>query len=196
MDNQFFERPILNSPYDYPTRHWELDDNKQPLAVITPQGERVEVEPGRTPDRYILRFGQAAATGPKTADTPVPPPVLYFSQQQLDLALRRQRSAQLRTEDKNLRAAIEAIMGAIKRPFGNDKVPVRGQFRVGMVMIGSAAMVNLRRIWRFQVEQRKENAKNKQGAFSRLPLFQFFCRQIAAFLYQPYSVVRFNLLHY
>ena len=151
--------------------HWELDDNKQPLAVITPQGERVEVEPGRTPDRYILRFGQAAATGPKTtspdttpADTPTPPdppPVLYFSQQQLDLTLRRQRCAQLRTEDKNLRAAIEAIMGAIKRPFGNDKVPVRGQFRVGMVMIGSAAMVNLRRIWRFQVEQRKENAKNK-----------------------------------
>jgi len=184
---------------------WELDDNKQPLAVITPQGERVEVEPGRTPDRYILRFAQAAATGPKTAspDTtpaetptpPDPPPVLYFSHQQLDLALRRQRSAQLRTEDKNLRAAIEAIMGAIKRPFGNDKVPVRGQFRVGMVMIGSAAMVNLRRIWRFQVEQRKENAKNKQEASSSLPLFQFFNCQIAALLHHSYSVVRFNLLH-
>ena len=26
----FFERPILNSPYEYPTRHWELDDNRQP----------------------------------------------------------------------------------------------------------------------------------------------------------------------
>ena len=26
----FFERPILNSPYDYPRRHWELDDNRQP----------------------------------------------------------------------------------------------------------------------------------------------------------------------
>jgi hypothetical protein len=26
MDNQFFERPILNSPYEYPTQHWELDE--------------------------------------------------------------------------------------------------------------------------------------------------------------------------
>jgi hypothetical protein len=30
MDNQFFERPILNSPYDYPTRYWELDVQGQP----------------------------------------------------------------------------------------------------------------------------------------------------------------------
>jgi hypothetical protein len=120
---------------------------------------------------------------------------LYFSRQQVDLALRRQRCTQLRAKDKNLRAAIEATMGALKRPFGNDKVPVRGQFRVGMVMIVSAAMVNLRRIWRFQVEQRKENTKTKPEACSRLPLFQFFNRQITAFLHHSYSVVRFNLLH-
>src|SRR5438445_570757 len=25
MDHGFFERPILNSPYEYPGRHWELD---------------------------------------------------------------------------------------------------------------------------------------------------------------------------
>jgi type III restriction enzyme len=30
MDNRFFERPILNSPYEYPARHWELDDDGQP----------------------------------------------------------------------------------------------------------------------------------------------------------------------
>ncbi len=195
---------------------WELNDNKQPLAIITPQGKRVEIEAGRNPNRYILRFGQVAivdkptplapaseaATSAQTASpnpTPAdtsslpqkadPPPVLYFSQQQVDLALRRQRSAQLRTQDKNPRAAIEATMGALKRPFGNDKVPVRGKFRVGMVMIGSAAMVNLRRIWRFQVKQRNENAKNKQEAFSRSPLFLFFYRQIATFLNHFYSVV-------
>ena len=27
MDSQFFEKPILNSPYDYPARHWELDES-------------------------------------------------------------------------------------------------------------------------------------------------------------------------
>jgi type III restriction enzyme len=28
--NPFFDRPILNSPYGYPARHWELDDQGQP----------------------------------------------------------------------------------------------------------------------------------------------------------------------
>ena len=30
MDNQFFDRPILNSPYEYPRQHWELDESGQP----------------------------------------------------------------------------------------------------------------------------------------------------------------------
>ena len=30
----FFERPILNSPYDYPTRYWELDGHGQPTHQI------------------------------------------------------------------------------------------------------------------------------------------------------------------
>jgi type III restriction enzyme len=34
MDNRFFEKPILNSPYDYPSRHWELDDQGQPTQAI------------------------------------------------------------------------------------------------------------------------------------------------------------------
>src|SRR5437667_8042992 len=34
MDNGFFERPILNSPYAYPVRHWELDAQGQPTGRI------------------------------------------------------------------------------------------------------------------------------------------------------------------
>lgn len=34
MSNPFFERPILNSPYEYPARHWELDANGQPTQQI------------------------------------------------------------------------------------------------------------------------------------------------------------------
>ena len=34
MNNQFFERPILNSPYAYPARHWELDKDGQPTQKI------------------------------------------------------------------------------------------------------------------------------------------------------------------
>lgn len=34
MDNRFFEQPILNSPYEYPARHWELDSDGQPTQQI------------------------------------------------------------------------------------------------------------------------------------------------------------------
>jgi type III restriction enzyme len=42
MDNQFFEKPILNSPYEYPRRHWELDKG-QPTQKITEARRRVEL---------------------------------------------------------------------------------------------------------------------------------------------------------
>ena len=32
--NPFFDHPILNSPYDYPQRHWELDATGQPTQRI------------------------------------------------------------------------------------------------------------------------------------------------------------------
>lgn len=34
MSNAFFEQPILNSPYAYPSRHWELDRDGQPTQKI------------------------------------------------------------------------------------------------------------------------------------------------------------------
>ena len=34
MIQQFFERPILNSPYAFPARHWELDADGQPTNKI------------------------------------------------------------------------------------------------------------------------------------------------------------------
>src|ERR1700719_1190989 len=32
--NQFFDHPILNSPYSCPERHWELDGQGQPTQKI------------------------------------------------------------------------------------------------------------------------------------------------------------------
>jgi len=40
--NPFFEHPILYSPYEYPTRHWELDDDGQPTQRIIEQRRRAE----------------------------------------------------------------------------------------------------------------------------------------------------------
>ncbi len=38
----FFERPILNSPYGYPGRHWELDEQGQPTQRIIENRRRAE----------------------------------------------------------------------------------------------------------------------------------------------------------
>ncbi len=42
MDNQFFERPILNSPYDCPARYWELDEHGQPTQRIIESRRKAE----------------------------------------------------------------------------------------------------------------------------------------------------------
>jgi len=38
----FFERPILNSPYEYPNRHWELDKDGQPTEKLIEHRRRAE----------------------------------------------------------------------------------------------------------------------------------------------------------
>jgi type III restriction enzyme len=42
MSNEFFERPILNSPYRDPSRHWELDEQGQPTQKIIERRRRAE----------------------------------------------------------------------------------------------------------------------------------------------------------
>jgi type III restriction enzyme len=42
MSNPFFDRPILNSPYEYPKRHWELDADGQPTQKIIENRRRAE----------------------------------------------------------------------------------------------------------------------------------------------------------
>src|SRR5205085_8662283 len=34
VESDFFGQPILNSPYEYPSRHWELDEDGQPTQQI------------------------------------------------------------------------------------------------------------------------------------------------------------------
>ena len=42
MTNPFFDHPILNSPYEYPERHWELDSTGQPTQSISEKRRRAE----------------------------------------------------------------------------------------------------------------------------------------------------------
>ena len=49
MTDRFFESPVLNSPYEYPARHWELDDERQPTNQVAEQ---------RRPAAYITPVPQ------------------------------------------------------------------------------------------------------------------------------------------
>ena len=42
MSTLFFEKPILNSPCDYPSQHWELDETGQPTQKVIESRRQAE----------------------------------------------------------------------------------------------------------------------------------------------------------
>jgi hypothetical protein len=76
---------------------------------------------------------------------------LYFTLDEARVAKRRQRVRTVSKEEHNLRAAIEATCRAIKCRFPQGKFPVRGLFRMTCMLIGSAALNNVRQINRYMV---------------------------------------------
>ena len=140
-----------------------------PQHITCPQRQCHSVLPGRQPHWYGVRFDLGAcqacslqARCPSQVNKSNPWRTLRFSQKQIDVALRRQRSAAYHQAGKNLRAAVEATIGALKRPFSDDQLPVRGSYRVGVMMIGSALMVNVRRIQRYWVEKDKAEQQTNE----------------------------------
>ena len=145
---------------------WELDDEGQPWRVTCPHGLQASVTRGRSEQRYRVAFEAASCEGCPFLDSCrtkalkcTPERVLRFSQQEVDLALRRQRSAEARASGRNLRSAVEATVRSVKHPFPDGKVPVRGQSRVSMVVLASAAMSNLRRIHRYLTGKAAQEAE-------------------------------------
>lgn len=169
---------------------WETDSDGQPQNVTCPHEQCVAVEPGRKQGRYYASFDASdCATCPFCDQCPSYPLkrtsdcVLRFSQQEVDLALRRQRSADARASGQNLRAAVEATVRSVKHPFGNGKVPVRGKPRVSMVVIGSAAMSNVRRIHRYlagqeEAERAEKRAQTGTGSDQHLPAVSLFASSL------------------
>jgi hypothetical protein len=84
---------------------------------------------------------------------------LYFSQQQAQVSQRRRRSAAEKKAGRNLRAAVEATVREVKHPFPAGKLPVRGKFRMTCMLIGSAAMTNVRRIQRYLAANQENECK-------------------------------------
>jgi len=147
---------------------WQSNaDDGQPQSVSCPHGQQAQVTAGRKEGRYRAAFDTSGcencALRAQCSTEPLkrrPENVLRFSQHDIDVALRRQRSADARASKQHLRPAVEATVRAVKHPFGNGKVPVRGNPRVSMVMIASAVMNNVRHITR---HQRSQNEAGRVG---------------------------------
>lgn len=145
------------------------DENGTPQTVRCPGGQEAEVVPARQPGRFTARFdAERCADCPLLDRCPTQPlkrqpqfRILRFDQQQVNVAHRRANQRQAQAGGQNLRSAVEATVRSVKHPFGNHKLPVRGHIRVSLVMVASAAMVNVRRIWGCQV--RKNEAKTVQN---------------------------------
>lgn len=81
MNETFFERPILNSPFEYPHCHWELDQDGQPTNRTS--------KPGDGPDVIIpCPKAEAAAAGKRSDDIKIERPChLRRSTHQLTLRM-------------------------------------------------------------------------------------------------------------
>lgn len=140
----------------------------QPERLTCPHGQTAELEPGRKPERFIARFAcppdcPLLAHCPTQARQREARRTLHFDQAARDLAQRRRTARAARAEPGNPRAAVESTVAALKRPFNNDQLPVRGRFRVNHLIVGSALMVNLRRIHRY-VSEKIQKARPASGS--------------------------------
>ena len=136
---------------------FEFERNRKgiPQRVRCPQGQDVTVSSSYTDDRFRAAFDAnicATCTLLKRCPTHAlkrkPFRHLRFYQKQVNIAHRHANLRKLKQMDGNLRSAVEATVRSLKHPFRNGKLPVRGHPRMSMMMVASAAMTNIRRLWR------------------------------------------------
>jgi hypothetical protein len=143
----------------------KFNEDGKPVKVTCPQEQTVPVQTSSQKKAFVAHFSVDGCQVCALADhCPAQPGQrdprhhLRFTQAEAQAAERRRRSQQQQKESRNLRAAIEATVRSVKHPFLAGKLPVRGQFRVACMLIGSAAIANIRRIQRYlEAKIRLEN---------------------------------------
>jgi hypothetical protein len=168
-------------------------DKGKPLTITCPNGQEVTVEPGRTTG-YIARFDplicQSCPFALRNRCRAIPSKKdpsfkLSFTQHEVNWARRRRRFESTHHSGSNPRAAIEAAVRSVKHPFPAGQLPVRGLFRVSCMMVASAAMANIRTIWRFkhrnQDQSQPQTGNTAFSFFAIRSLFQLFSFRFACF---------------
>ena len=166
----------------------KLNKKGKPVQITCPHQQQAPVRPSNQKKGFIAFFDSAICfhcpfwqagqcpTRPRKRD----------AHHHLEIRLARAYSAQRRRqslaqkkEARNLRAAIEATVRSVKHPFPAGKLPVRGSFRMTCLLIGSAAVTNIRRIQQYlTVESRSDQQEEtffvigKAFLLSWISLFQ------------------------
>jgi len=142
----------------------------KPAQITCPQGQKVKVQLSNRRTSFVAHFEKDdCQTCPYVSICPAKPGKrdpnwhLRFTQDQTNVSQRRRRSQVHQKEGRNLRAAVEATVRQVKHPFPAGKLPVRGQFRVTCMVIGSAIMSNIRRIQRYRtIKMTQSNKKSTE----------------------------------
>jgi hypothetical protein len=145
----------------------KFNPDNQPVKVTCPHGQTEPAHSSSQKKAFVAHFGaEVCSTCPLVDKCPAQPGKrdprrhVRFTQAQAQASERRRRSREQQKEGRNLRAAVEATMRSIKHPFPAGKLPVRGNFRITSMLIGSAAVSNVRRIDRYlQAKKKKEMAQ-------------------------------------
>jgi hypothetical protein len=148
----------------------KFNPDNQPVKVTCPHGQTEPAHSSSQKKAFVAHFSaEVCSTCPLVDKCPAQPgkrdPRLHvrFTQGEAQASERRRRSREHQKEGRNLRAAVEATMRSIKHPFPAGKLPVRGKFRIASMVIGSAAVSNVRRIQRY-LEAKMKDEKTQSAA--------------------------------
>lgn len=154
--------------------HLITTDQDGPVHITCPSGQTAAVATvvnKNAMPRYRAYFDTEQCTACPFQDTCLasklqskPLRTLSFNQHDIEIARRRQRISQDRQDGRNLRVVIESTIASLKQPFNYDQLPVRGLFRIGMMLLGGAAMANVRRIQRYLTPKRGAEGTSATGA--------------------------------
>lgn len=143
-----------------------LNSEGKPTQVTCPQGQCVPAHTTQQRKSFVARFEPQIcqdciffqkALCPAQPGKRDPRLRLRFTQAEAQASERRRSSRERKKEAGNLRSAVEATVRSVKHSFPAGQLPVRGRFRVTCMVIGSAAVSNVRRIQRYLVA--KEEAE-------------------------------------
>jgi hypothetical protein len=141
-----------------------------PFEITCPQNQTVSVNLTKQKKAFMAYFTTEgceacplASKCPSQTGKRDPRRRLRFTQADAQAAARRRLSWEEKQTGRNLRAASEATMRSVKHPFPAGKLPVRGQFRVTCLLIGSAAVANIRRIQRYLADPDLHDKKEREN---------------------------------